>query len=161
MAAKGTFGGQIAISNGGLRIVSGEPTMLPGPPGREKHKARSGGGSRIADVSAGCAPVRVRPSDLHTTGTSTTNNDRREDRTPPDFAVRREDRTPPDLDLGCAVRPSVLSPTGTSATEGRQFQSVSISPGCGRPTRIVAECDNHKYPLFKICHSASSSPTTP
>ena len=60
------------------------------------------------------------------------------------------------FDFRRAVRPSVLSPTGTSATKGNQYSSVNISPGGVRPTRIMAECSN-EVDQSKV----ASSPTTP
>ena len=53
-----------------------------------------------------------------------------------------EDKTLSVLDSCCAVRPGVLRPRGTPAKEGNQCNSVNISPGGVRPTRIMADCSN-------------------
>ena len=44
--------------------------------------------------------------------------------------------------LLCRASGCVLSPTGMPATEGSQCNSVNISPGGVRPTRIMADCSN-------------------
>ena len=120
--------------------------------GAASHTAGHTGGSSVADVAIRRAPVPVRSSDLHTAGTSTADDDSREDRTLADFAAWREGRTLVDLDLCCAVRPGVLITIGIPATEACQCDSVNISPGGVTPTRIMAECHNDEYNIVQITH---------
>ena len=76
--------------------------------------------------------IAVRSDVLRPTGMPTTDED----------IGMCEDKTPAVLDSCCAVRPGILSPTGTTPTEGSQCIPSNISPGGVRPTRIMADCSN-------------------